>query len=489
MITFKHKPLNLVLVILSLFLSQFAIANEPDLKTTIGKVQIIDGKLFVISDSNSEEATELESETLPDTEELEDLHLERVLELALIRNRDIISSSYQLDTSEAQLLQARSIMGTKLTGNYLGSRVDDVGKTTVAGVTTPTGKRDSQQAYFEVTQPLYLSGKDRSAVASARLGHSATKSGHTLSKQFILLETTMSWLNWLFACEAELVSEKDLKLANTHYELVQARYKYEQISQFEVLRAEVRLAQARSNLIRDTNNKELARLDLLDILDLPSNTMIRTTDRLQIDENDFDLENDVKTALELREDLKIKRLQVKLANEGIKSINSENQPIVSAFGQSGTQDPSQKSSMGKFERKSYWRVGLSANFTIADGGLKRGKLKEAYSKLDIAKQELQNAIEKAKLEINKASLNIETAAEVVAAQQKALTQAEEALRLASVRYENGLFTQVELFDAENAFLATNLQYLQAVLAHHRASTAYKLAIGKLGRDIICSTNN
>jgi multidrug efflux system outer membrane protein len=199
---------------------------------------------------------------------------------------------------------------------------------------------------------------------------------------------------------------------------------------------------------------------------------------------EVDLENDQVKALELREDIRMKQFEVNIAQQAIASAKSENQPVVSLFGQSGYQDPSSKSSMGNYERKGYWRAGVVANFTLTDGGMRAGKIKEAQTQFALAEIELKEAIEKARIEIKQAFLNIETAKEVVASQHKALKQAEEALRLSGVRYANGLITQVELFDAENAYLATRLQFLQAILSYHQAYASYRLATGQLGRKLI-----
>lgn len=415
---------------------------------------------------------------------LEDIHLAQILLLALQRNRAIIGSAQQVETADAQVMQARAVSGAKLMGNFQQSRVDDVAKNIVGGRSIDLGKKDSQAAYLEVTQPLYLSGKDRSALRSARIGRSVAGAGLTLTRQSVLLETTMLWLSWLFAGEAERVGQKDLELAEAHHSLVNARFRQKQVSQFEVLRADVRLAQASSDLRKKTNARELAFLDLLTVLDLPENTVLTTKDRLLMVDLEIDPAKDASEALDLREDVRMKRLAVQLARQGIASARSENQPVVSMFGQSGVQDPSSKSSMGNYERKGYWKAGLVANFTLNDGGSRKGKIKEAHAKLAIAENALQEAIEKANIEIKQAFLNIETAKEVVTAQREALKQAEEALRLAGVRYRNGLFTQVELFDAENAYLATRLQYLQAIFSYHQAYSAYRLATGKLGRELL-----
>jgi outer membrane protein TolC len=415
---------------------------------------------------------------------LEDIHLLDVLKLSLIRNRAVKGATQQVESAHSKVIQARSAFGLKLTGNFQHSRVDDVGKTVVGGQSIAMGKKDTQTAYFEVTQPIFLSSKDRSMLSSARLGRSAAQSGELLTRQHVLLETTLRWLAWLFATEAERVGQKDLELALAHHKLVSARYEHKQVSQFELLRADVRLAQARSDLRKKINNRELAGLDLLNTLDMPPETQIKTNDRLQMINLRVDFEKDLEQALSLREDIRINKLEVKIAKQAIAAAKSENQPVISAFGQSGYQDPSSKSSMGNYERKGYWRAGIVANFTLTDGGMRKGKIKEAHAQLALAENTLNETIEKARIEIQQAFITIGTAKEVVVAQKKALEQAEEALRLSAVRYTNGLITQVELFDAENAYLATRLQYLQAILSYHQAYASYRLATGQLGRKLI-----
>lgn len=490
-------------LLLLAFSTCVAFAQQENQGTTAGDVQSLPGDATATATSDVQEAvsrqamSEFYAKLLPlpviDTSsgpvKLEDMHLAQILHLALQRNRSIIGSVQQIESADARVMQARAISGAKLTGNFQHVRVDDVAKSISGGKTIDLGKKDSQLAYFEVTQPLFLSGKDRSALKSARLGRSVAGAGLTLTRQSVLLETTMLWLSWLFAGEAERVGQKDLELAEAHHALVTARFRQKQVSQFEVLRAEVRLAQACSDLRKKSNSRELAFLDLLNILDLPENTLLSTKDRLLMVEMEIDLARDASEALDLREDLRMKRLNVQLARQGISSARSENQPVVSMFGQSGVQDPSSKSSMGNYERKGYWKAGVVANFTLNDGGSRKGKIKEAHAMLAMAENSLREAVIQANIEIKQAYLNIETAKEVVSAQREALKQAEEALRLAGVRYKNGLFTQVELFDAENAYLATRLQYLQAIFSYHQAYAAYRLATGKLGRELMAQVTD
>ncbi|NLI78036.1 MAG: TolC family protein [Candidatus Riflebacteria bacterium] len=416
--------------------------------------------------------------------DLEDLHIEDVLRLALERNRTVIGAREQIEVAEGQVKQARAVGGTKLTGKFTQTRLDGVGSANLGGRSVKMGNEDVQKAYVEMAHPLFLGRRDKAALAAARLGRSAAEAGFTHAGQQVLQLATMKWLSWLYAREVEKVSRKDLDLAKAHHKLVSARVRQDQASKFELLRADVRLAQARSKLRQETNSVDLARLDLLRVLSLPPTLPVATRDRLALLEFPTDLEHDASEAVGLREDLRIKRLEAQMARQGLRAARGERQPTLNAFGQAGNEFPSSKGGLGGVTRKGYWNVGVAAELPLIDAGQRQGRIQEARAKVAVAENALQDALEKAQVEIRQALLNLQTAREVVDAQQEALKQAEEALRLAGVKYENGMFTQVEMFDAENAFLNTNLQYLQAVFAHHQARVSYLLATGRLGRDLL-----
>ena len=118
-----------------------------------------------------------------------------------------------------------------------------------------------------------------------------------------------------------------------------------------------------------------------------------------------------------------------------------------------------------------------------DASLTKSKVKDAKAGIKEAENNYNESLENTELEVYRASLSLQNAIEVLASQKENLKQAEETLRLAKVRYENGLFTQIDLFDAENAWSNAKLIYLQAIFNHHNARLAYLLAVGKLGRDI------
>jgi len=413
----------------------------------------------------------------------ENLRLEDALNIALENNRSIKTSELAIKKAAGQVDQARSIGGLKFSGNMTQTRIDDVPSANLGGQTVAMGLKDNQKIWGELSQPLYLGGKDRAAVNSARFGKQIAEAAHTLTRQQIVMAASIRYLSWLYAREVEDVGKMDLDLAQAHFSLVEKRYAAEQTSKYELLRAEVRLVQNRSAYIKDCNDTELARLDLLKLLSLPLDLKIDTTCRLEVEKLQPQLESDIVEAESRREDLMIKRRENKIAVEQIKAAQGEKKLTAALFAQYGSENPSSKADMGTLERQSYWLAGVSLNLPIIDSGFSRGKISEARAVRSQSENEYLNSLEQAQLEIRQAYLTLNSSEQIVVAQKENLKQAEETMRLANVRYENGLFTQVDLFDAENAYSNTRLQYVQAVFFHHQARLSYLLATGKLGRNL------
>ena len=419
-------------------------------------------------------------ETAP-TYDVDNFTLNDAIALALYQNKSIKSADIAFDKANTVVGQARAAMGTKL--NFNGTQTRLGYNTVMAATGMEVTKKDNQSLMFELSQPLYIGNKDKAAVKSARLGRDIASSTKVLTRQNIIMGASMNYYSWLFARAVAHVGQEDLNLAQAHYDLVKKNYEAEQTSKYELLRAEVRLSESKSEFIDRQNKARLAKLELLKFLSLPMDTNLETKEDLSIIEYEADVEKDIITALEEREDLKMKRKAQEIAKQALVSAKGERQPTLAIFAKGGQEDPSSRYS-GAFKRDETWTAGVSLQIPIIDANLAKHKISEANTQIENANNDYEDSLEQAKLEIQQEALSLHSSAEIVAAQKENIKQAEETVRLAKVRYENGLFTQVDLFDAENAWANTKLLYYKAVLGHHQARLSYQLAIGKLGRKLI-----
>lgn len=416
-----------------------------------------------------------EPESAEKTYNFADFDLDSAIEIAFQNNRSIKTAVNGVQKADAAVWQARTAASTKVTANATKTKLDEDYK-----VTSPLTEQNS--ANLTLTQPLFLGKADRAGIASARLGRDIAKSSMTLTKQNIIKAVSLAYYNWLYAREVEKVGQQDLELAQAHYDLVNKRYQAEQTSKYELLRADVKLASNKSTYISEKNDSLTARLELLKLLALPMDTELETSAALEIVEIHPDVLDDLEKAVDVREDMKIAKIKQKVARQALVAARANGLPSVVVNAQYGSQKP--MAAHGKQnESDDYWNASVALSMPIFDASLTRAKIKDAHAGIKDAENNYEEAKEKTELEVYQSALNLQTAIEILASQKENLKQAEETLRLAKVRYENGLFTQIDLFDAENAWSNAKLVYLKAIFNHHSARLAYLLAVGKLGRDI------
>ena len=109
---------------------------------------------------------------------------------------------------------------------------------------------------------------------------------------------------------------------------------------------------------------------------------------------------------------------------------------------------------------------------IFDGLATRARVKQAKSglrQIQIGMEQLKDGIG---LEVRAAFFGFQESKELLKAQEETVQQAEESLRIANLRYENGMITNIELMDAELAFT-------QAQTNRFNALHDYIIAIAKL----------
>jgi outer membrane protein TolC len=97
--------------------------------------------------------------------------------------------------------------------------------------------------------------------------------------------------------------------------------------------------------------------------------------------------------------------------------------------------------------------------------------KSGLRQIQIGMEQLKDGIQ---LEVRAAFLGFQESKELLNAQEETVQQAKESLRIANLRYKNGMITNVELMDAE-------LAYTQAQTNRFNALHDYAIAVAKLER--------
>jgi len=108
-----------------------------------------------------------------------------------------------------------------------------------------------------------------------------------------------------------------------------------------------------------------------------------------------------------------------------------------------------------------WAIGLNATLPIYEGGAIKARIDESKSDLAAAQAQLDQTRLDIALDVKAATLNLSEAYQRIQTTEKNVAEAEEALRLAQVRFQSGISIQVEVSDAETALTQAGTNFVNA----------------------------
>jgi outer membrane protein TolC len=344
---------------------------------------------------------------------------------------------------------------------------------------------DKDQQYWsialEVRQLLYSGGGVKNALDAQKLARESA----LLELQGVindaLLDVRTRFYNVLLTREQIGVQEENVRLLREQLQTAKNRFEAGSSSNFEVLRAEVAVANAQPALIRARNGYRTAIDELRQALGYanPRAESVRKIPEflgtLDFQPVNYDLQKALDDARANRPELK--RLEkLALAREaGVKVAKSDYQPDLALVGgyelrKNNFSDRFKNSPDG-------WSIGLQSNWAIFDGRATAGRVAQARSQLNQARLLTAETTLAVEVEVRRALSSLQEAAELAEAAQKVVAQAEEALRLADARYAAGTATQLDVLEARVALTDSRNNQLSANYSYNVAVAAMRKAVG------------
>jgi len=243
---------------------------------------------------------------------------------------------------------------------------------------------------------------------------------------------------------------------------------------FDLLRAKVQLANINSQLIRVRNGLKLTKDNLKNVIGIDLDAPINVEDELTYRPMDVDMDQLIESAIANRPELKQLQLQELIGEKYISLAKAGNKPNLAMVGNYNYESYADTLSdaFKKDEWNNSWSVTLALQVPIFDGLTTRARVKQAKSglrQIHIGKEQLLDGIG---LEVRASFFSFQEAKELLKVQEETVQQAAESLRIANLRYENGMITNVEFMDAELAFT-------QAQTNRFNALHDYAVAVARL----------
>jgi outer membrane protein TolC len=337
-------------------------------------------------------------------------------------------------------------------------------------------------ADIKVQQSVYAGGRITSAFRSAKLTREQALLNYQTTLADTLLAVRVAYDDVLVAEQQMAVHEASVQLLTHELEDVQKRFAAGTVPQFDVLRAQVELANERPRLIQAKNDYRVGKDNLLNLLavHLPKtiweDVPLRLSDTLEARPYEIDLPTALARALEKRPELAALRKAQSLRHEELLNAKSGYKPNAQIYG--GYQWQSLPYERNLSADLSGWTAGAQLNWNIFDGQLTRGKVMEAKARYEQAQLDVDESGRKIELEVRTDYSNFIEAREVLDSQKMVQEQAQEALRLAEARHTAGTGTQLDVLSAQTALTQARTTQVQALHDYALARARLQRALGE-----------
>lgn len=130
----------------------------------------------------------------------------------------------------------------------------------------------------------------------------------------------------------------------------------------------------------------------------------------------------------------------------------------------------------RFDQSS-WMVGIRLQWRIFDGWRDVAAVKKSRSEYNMAKIDLADALQKSEMELDQSKRTVWVAFSQMDAYQTAVQQSEQALKMRTDRYRQGLERTSDLMMAEAQLAESRLKYLNSMYEYNAAIFQYQLLSG------------
>jgi OMF family outer membrane factor len=262
-------------------------------------------------------------------------------------------------------------------------------------------------------------------------------------------------------------------------------------TRLDEVNAQVELDNAQQRLVRAQGQQGTGRRELARLLSLPSAIDISAADPVgQADVWKLSLPESIVLALQNRAELEQQLLQRNISEQRRRSALAALGPTVSVFAsynmlRLSTGDPSEFASRGFANGYS---LGARARWDLFDGGAAKARARQEEVNRAIAEIRFADVSKLVRLEVERAYFNLTSSQRNIQTATVSLEGAQEALRLARLRFQAGVGPLSDVITAESNVTEAEGNRVRTILNYNRALAALQRAIsnfpdGRLNRVI------
>lgn len=245
-------------------------------------------------------------------------------------------------------------------------------------------------------------------------------------------------------------------------------------TRFDVLRAEVQLANEEQALNDALANQRVARRRLARVLNVPQSVDLAAADPVDLAGVwELDLEQTIILAFRNRAELQQQLVDRDIAQEQQRAVRSQGLPQFSLFGSANLVSTSGDDVGGLTEGYS---AGVQMQWNLFDGGARAAQVRQLELEEESAEVRFSDARNQVRVEVEESYYQLNSSLQNVSRATVALELAEESLDLARLRFSAGIGTQTDVIAAQDDLTESQGNLVSAILGYNRALAQLQRAV-------------
>ena len=413
------------------------------------------------------------------------LTLDKAIEIALKENSQVKIARYDVDKSESKLTESYSSLFPSISAE--GTYIRNIKKPVFflpdffggTGQVRPIeiGATNSYTGQLKVGMPIFM-GQAYTGIVMSKLGLELSNLTYEETLAQIRLNTTKAFLDVLLTRETEKFIKQSYENALRNLENASKLNKQGLLSDFEYMSAQVEVEKIKPNVLQAEYTYQTALNFLKSLLNLSSDDSIEVVGSIESFFTSKTLPQLDSYVVENTFTFKKLGLQKQIADKNIMLQRWGHFPSLVAFGSYQIQTQAEDYNFNAYRWVKSASVGLTLSFPIFSGFGVKSRVEQA----EIQSKQLEETINYTKKQLDIAITNTKnrmaTALEKIEAQKLNREKARVNYRIAEVRYNEGMSTQLEISNANVNLLSAELGYAQSIYEYLVAQAELEFYLNK-----------
>jgi TolC family type I secretion outer membrane protein len=434
--------------------------------------------------------------------EVPDMRLDGAVQIALRQNPEILNAIQTIRLTRGQLIEvvAQAVPQIGIASGYnqtapelnpnnvnrgpsrLSIPNPAGGPPTVLDLQTssPDVQNQSWNVQFQATQLIFDGGATISGIRAGTAVYDSAFFALRSTIDRVVSEVIGQFYSVVLNRALIVAQQQNVALLEQQVQDQQNRFDAGTVPRFNVLQAEVALANAKPPLIQAQNAYRISLYQLVKLLGMdyprgsPSEVPFNILGTLGYSPRNIDVDESIRIAIARNPALKAQRQDILAQAANVDVRFAGYLPTINANVGYGMQNDTGSSDLT--DHLAGWFFGATGSWNIWDGGATYGRVAQAKAQLMQSKNNYDNEVRGVVLDVQEAISNLQQAQETIDSQTASVLQATEALRLSRERLDAGAGTQLDVLNAQVQLLQAQTNVLQARYDYIAAMAAYDRAL-------------